>query len=48
VRGKIALEAADGTLYEIREKMTLCLCGKSSKKPFCDGMHRPFGYDDEL
>jgi CDGSH-type Zn-finger protein len=48
IRGRIALESADGSVYEIREKMTLCRCGKSSNMPFCDGMHRPFGFDDEL
>jgi CDGSH-type Zn-finger protein len=39
VRGGIPIEAADGTLYEIRNRVTLCRCGKSSNKPFCDGKH---------
>jgi len=38
-RGRIAIEAADGTNYEIRNRATLCRCGKSSNKPFCDGSH---------
>jgi len=39
LRGGIALLAADGFAYEIRNRMTLCRCGASSNKPFCDGSH---------
>jgi CDGSH-type Zn-finger protein len=39
VRGGIPIESADGTLYEVRNRVTLCRCGKSSNKPFCDGSH---------
>jgi CDGSH-type Zn-finger protein len=39
VRGGILIEAADGTAYEIRNRVTLCRCGKSEIKPFCDGHH---------
>jgi CDGSH-type Zn-finger protein len=39
VRGRIPVESADGTTYEIRNRVTLCRCGKSSNKPFCDGSH---------
>jgi len=39
VRGGIPVEAADGTIYEIRNRVTLCRCGKSLNKPFCDGRH---------
>jgi CDGSH-type Zn-finger protein len=39
VRGGIPIESADGTTYEIRNRVTLCGCGKSSNKPFCDGSH---------
>jgi CDGSH-type Zn-finger protein len=39
VRGGIPIESADGTLYEIRNRVTLCSCGKSANKPFCDGSH---------
>lgn len=39
VRGGIPVESADGTLYEIRNRVTLCRCGKSANKPFCDGKH---------
>ena len=39
VRGGIPIEAADGTLYEVRNRAALCGCGKSANKPFCDGSH---------
>ena len=39
VRGGIQIEAADGHVYEIRNRVTLCRCGSSTNKPFCDGKH---------
>lgn len=39
VRGGIPIEAADGFAYEVRNRVTLCRCGRSSNKPFCDGSH---------
>ena len=39
VRGGIPIEAADGTVYERRHRVTLCGCGLSGNKPFCDGCH---------
>lgn len=39
VRGGIPIEAADGTVYEVRNRVTLCGCGTSGNKPFCDGCH---------
>ncbi len=39
VRGGIRIESADGNSYEIRNRVTLCRCGGSSNKPFCDGTH---------
>jgi hypothetical protein len=40
VRGGIPIESADGTVYEKRNRVTLCRCGKSDNKPFCDGRHK--------
>ncbi len=39
VRGGIEVTAADGRAYERRERQTLCRCGQSGNKPFCDGSH---------
>lgn len=39
VKGGIPIEAADGEVYEIRNRAALCRCGQSDNKPFCDAMH---------
>jgi CDGSH-type Zn-finger protein len=39
IRGGIAVHSADGAAYEIRNRVTLCRCGASANKPFCDGSH---------
>ena len=39
LRGGIPLISSDGFAYEIRNRMTLCRCGASRNKPFCDGSH---------
>jgi CDGSH-type Zn-finger protein len=41
VRGRIPVESADGKTYRIRNRVTLCRCGKSQNKPFCDSSHYP-------
>ena len=40
VTGNVPIERADGGLYETRNRVALCRCGKSQNKPFCDGAHR--------
>ncbi len=39
VRGGIPVESSDGYRYEVRNRVTLCRCGRSENKPFCDGTH---------
>jgi CDGSH-type Zn-finger protein len=39
LRGGIPLVSADGVAYETRNRMTVCRCGASQNKPFCDGSH---------
>lgn len=46
VQGGIPVTAEDGTPYQTRNRVTLCRCGKSSNKPFCDGAHIEAGFDD--
>lgn len=48
VRGGIAIQSADGQTYEIRNRVTLCRCGESGNKPFCDGSHVSVGFQDGL
>ena len=47
VRGGIPVVAADGTTYEIRNRVTLCRCGASQNKPYCDASHVGLGFSDE-
>jgi CDGSH-type Zn-finger protein len=46
VRGGIPVESSDGTTYEVRNRITLCRCGHSNNKPFCDGSHKDVGFRD--
>ena len=36
----------DDTAFESRNRMTLCRCGTSTNKPFCDGKHVECGFRD--
>jgi CDGSH-type Zn-finger protein len=46
VRGGIPITSADGETYEVRNRVTLCRCGASNNKPFCDGSHGEIGFTD--
>lgn len=46
LKGGIELESSEGTKYETRNRMTLCRCGQSSNKPFCDGSHIAIKFND--
>lgn len=46
VQGGIPVQAADGESYERRNRVTLCRCGASKNKPFCDSAHKEAGFRD--
>ena len=46
VLGGIPVESANGNRYEVRNRQTLCRCGRSKNKPFCDGTHLATRFDD--
>lgn len=46
VRGGVTVIDAEGVAYEVRNRLTLCRCGASSNKPFCDGSHASIGFKD--
>lgn len=48
VRGGIPVFSAEGKLYEVRNRVTLCRCGKSTNKPFCDSSHYPEEYQEVI
>jgi CDGSH-type Zn-finger protein len=47
VRGGIPVVSADGQAWELRNRVTLCRCGASSNKPFCDGSHASIKFRDD-
>ena len=47
LRGGINVTSADGFVYEVRNRVTLCRCGQSSNKPFCDGTHASVKFHSE-
>jgi CDGSH-type Zn-finger protein len=40
VTGYIPIRRSDGKPFELLNRVTLCSCGLSKKKPLCDGAHR--------
>ena len=46
LRGGIPVISADGFKYEVRNRVTLCRCGQSKNKPFCDGTHAAIHFTD--
>lgn len=47
VRGDFTLEGADGKNYEKRNRVSLCRCGASRNKPFCDASHVSIKFNDK-
>lgn len=46
VEGPVRVLAADGSVLEESDRVWLCRCGNSGRKPFCDGSHRRLGFKD--
>jgi CDGSH-type Zn-finger protein len=47
VTGGVPITRADGQPFETRNRVTLCRCGQSGNKPYCDGTHRQIGFREE-
>ena len=47
VEGDFEILDGDGAAFGLggRERVTLCRCGHSAKKPFCDGSHKSSGFE---
>ena len=45
-QGGIPLQGADGEAYETLNRFSLCRCGASANKPYCDGAHIKIGFND--
>ncbi len=48
VKGGVQVVSEDGFHYERRNRVTLCRCGASHNKPFCDGSHASVKFKDGL
>ena len=48
VEGDFEIVDADGNVYDLggRPAISLCRCGLSQKKPFCDGTHKGVFHDE--
>lgn len=45
VRGPVRLVGSDGAPISCeRDPIALCRCGRSKRKPFCDGTHKLVGF----
>jgi CDGSH-type Zn-finger protein len=46
----IVLKDASGKTFDLagREAISLCRCGHSQNKPFCDGSHGRVGFDSKI
>ena len=40
------LIGADGAVISDQKSFSLCRCGHSKDRPFCDGSHREGGFED--
>ncbi|MFM8627498.1 MAG: CDGSH iron-sulfur domain-containing protein [Candidatus Nanopelagicus sp.] len=44
VTGTVDFVDAEGNVIESKTDFSLCRCGASKEKPFCDGSHREVGF----
>ena len=47
IEGDFEIADQDGNVFGLagRTRVTLCRCGQSSTKPFCDSTHKTCGFD---
>jgi CDGSH-type Zn-finger protein len=45
VTGEVDFLDADGNVLETKTDFSLCRCGHSKEKPFCDGSHKAAGFE---
>lgn len=44
VTGTVDFVDAEGNVIESKTDFSLCRCGESKEKPYCDGSHRDAGF----
>jgi len=50
VSGSFIIKDAQGNDFDLsgRDAISLCRCGNSANKPFCDGSHNRVGFQSEV
>lgn len=50
ISGRFVIKDAQGNSFDLsgREAISLCRCGQSSNKPFCDGTHNKVGFQSQV
>jgi CDGSH-type Zn-finger protein len=50
ITGNFILKDVQGNVFDLsgRETISLCRCGHSENKPFCDGAHNRNGFCSEI
>lgn len=50
VEGSFVIEDAEGKAFDLggRTVLSLCRCGHSENKPFCDGRHAREGFNSQV
>jgi CDGSH-type Zn-finger protein len=50
IAGRFVIRDAQGNSFDLsgRETISLCRCGASANKPFCDGAHRQSGFQSSV
>jgi CDGSH-type Zn-finger protein len=50
VEGEFVVCDAEGNAFDLagRTAISLCRCGQSADKPFCDGHHKQCAFDSEV
>jgi CDGSH-type Zn-finger protein len=49
IKGSFTIKDSEGNTYDLagRDALSLCRCGNSENKPFCDGSHKRVGFIHE-
>ena len=50
IEGEFTIHDQDGNAFGLagRTMVSLCRCGNSENKPFCDGSHKTKGFQSEI
>lgn len=50
VSGDFVIKDAQGNAFDLagRKVISLCRCGQSANKPFCDGSHNRVGFQSQI